>query len=364
MLNNDYLVLCKWNHRNRKIYESIGYVFTTYGDEFYVKPSDLLHTSSQFVEVICDYCGEKFLQKYNIFLAHKDIIPKDACKKCYSKKYKESIKKVYGVENVSQSAKIKEKKKATCMEHYGVEFPLQNKEIAEKTKNTNIERYGCEYIMQSESAKVKSKKSCIDKYGVPHPMQSSEVREKSENTMMSKYGVKNAFQSKEICEKIKQTNINKYGVSSYTKTEEYKEKYKATCMEKYGVEHTSKNEETVNKIVQSLYKHGNVKTSSQQYEIYNLLNDIYGNCELNKICGRCFLDCALVINGVLVDVEYDGLFWHKDNNKDRRRDEFIKMNGYKILRIKSDKNIPTKEELEQAIDILLNRENNFYEIYV
>ena len=46
----------KWNPRNKKYYEELGYVFTTYGDEFEVKVEDLAKGSMYKVQCICDNC--------------------------------------------------------------------------------------------------------------------------------------------------------------------------------------------------------------------------------------------------------------------------------------------------------------------
>ena len=46
----------KWNPRNKKYYEELGYVFTIYGDEFEVKVEDLAKGSMYKVQCICDNC--------------------------------------------------------------------------------------------------------------------------------------------------------------------------------------------------------------------------------------------------------------------------------------------------------------------
>lgn len=51
-------VIMKWNENNRKWYESKGYVFTKYNDEFEVKVKDLSDGTSVKVNVKCDNCGE------------------------------------------------------------------------------------------------------------------------------------------------------------------------------------------------------------------------------------------------------------------------------------------------------------------
>lgn len=56
------------------------------------------------------------------------------------------------------------------------------------------------------------------------------------------------------------------------------------------------------------------------------------------------------------------LFGTKTNKKDRRRDEFLKKEGYKILRIKSGHKIPSKEELIQSLNKLIREDYSYTEI--
>ena len=67
-------------------------------------------------------------------------------------------------------------------------------------------------------------------------------------------------------------------------------------------------------------------------------------------------------NGIKVDIEYDGFHWHQDAEKDRRRDEVVKNNGYKVLRIKSGHKIPTIEQLQEAFEYLSKPDTTFTQI--
>lgn len=62
------------------------------------------------------------------------------------------------------------------------------------------------------------------------------------------------------------------------------------------------------------------------------------------------------IEGIKIDVEYDGMFWHQDKQRDIRRNNFVQSQGYKVLRIKGAKKdpIPTFEQIDEQIDKLLN----------
>jgi len=50
--------LVRWNYSNKKWYESKGYIFTKWKDEFLVRVQDLSKGSHSLVDVICDNCGK------------------------------------------------------------------------------------------------------------------------------------------------------------------------------------------------------------------------------------------------------------------------------------------------------------------
>jgi very-short-patch-repair endonuclease len=211
---------------------------------------------------------------------------------------------------------------------------------AVKAKITNLENLGVEFPMQSKEVQNKSQQTCLKRYGVKHALQSQEIKEKTINTILKKYGVENIAKSQKCINKIKQTNLKRYGVEF------------ACC-----------NEEVRNKMRESLYKNGSCKTSVQQRKVYNMLSEIYGNCELNYPVSNCSLDCLIIVNDLKINIEYDGWYWHKDKQeRDRRRDEFLKSQGYKILRIKAGRMIPTKEQLKNAIDYLVKGNHSYTEI--
>ena len=80
---------------------------------------------------------------------------------------------------------------------------------------------------------------------------------------------------------------------------------------------------------------------------------------------RINLDCMVCFDGYKIDVEYDGLYYHKDRQeKDKRRNYFLIKQGYKVLRIKGNKkdDIPTEEQIIKAIDCLVKGNRSYIEI--
>jgi len=85
-------VLMKWSYSNKKRYESNGYIFTKWKDEFNVKVEDLPDGSNALVEVKCDGCGE-IITNFR-WVDYKKQIKEDGkyyCHKC--------VMKLYGGEN-------------------------------------------------------------------------------------------------------------------------------------------------------------------------------------------------------------------------------------------------------------------------
>jgi very-short-patch-repair endonuclease len=81
MFDENQLIEVKWHNKTKKHYESKGYIFTNYNDTFWVKAKDLPKGSGTKIEVICDFCKEKYYPSYNAFniRVNKSI---DTCSKC------------------------------------------------------------------------------------------------------------------------------------------------------------------------------------------------------------------------------------------------------------------------------------------
>jgi hypothetical protein len=136
------------------------------------------------VTIICKEHGS-FEQKPNGHMNGK------GCLLCATNKIKKTNLAKYGVENPSQSKKVKEKSKQTNLKRYGVDSPSQSKDVKEKIKKTNLERYGVE-----------------------NPQQNKEIQEKTKKTNIERYGFENPSKNNYVIEKIKQTNNKQCGFNS------------------------------------------------------------------------------------------------------------------------------------------------------
>jgi hypothetical protein len=319
----------KLSGKNIKYYENLGYEIPRvlgYNNKLVVKNGttitvsidDLQLTSGTKVYVMCDVCQEHISYiRYHDYnrRKHGETYCCNACSQVYQQ--------------------------MTCMEKYGARSFLQTQEARERIKNT-----------------------CLERYGVENPSQVFEVKEKKKQTFLERYNVESPFQSPEIKEKMRRTWITKYGVDRPTKSLEIQEKQRATCLSHYGVEYPAQAPSVQAKIRASMQENGTVPTSSQQVAIYELLKEYYGddNVKINYAQGRCSMDIVVFFESTSVNVEYDGWYWHQNAQKDRARDEFIKKQGYKVLRIKSRTMIPEFTCLVNMIEGLKDGEHTYDEM--
>lgn len=210
-------------------------------------------------------------------------------------------------------------------------------------------KYAC-----GKCKKYNIKASVLNKYGVENIFQVEEVKSKIKETNLNKYGSKYYSSTDEWKVKVKQTSLERYGKEFYAQTEEYKEKTICTNLKNRGYKYHTQDPKVIEKIIKSFANNNSGKVSKPQYQLFLLLNEMYGNCELNYPCGGCLLDCVIVVNDIKIDVEFDGEFWHKHKeHDDRKRNYFVLSQGYKIIRILGNRVIPSKQEIENAVNQLI-----------
>jgi hypothetical protein len=102
----------------------------------------------------------------------------------------------------------------------------------------------------------------------------------------------------------------------------------------------------------SLALAANCSPSKPQIELFELTKQLYPSAiidhrlkEINKV-----LDIA--IPEILLDIEYDGSYWHQDAGADLVRENKIKSIGWKVIRFRDY--IPTIDELNNKIQEVIN----------
>jgi very-short-patch-repair endonuclease len=206
------------------------------------------------------------------------------------------------------------------------------------------------------------RKTCLERYGVEYYSSTEECKEKTKQTCLEKYGVETFLSSPKVREQIKDTVMQKYCVDNIGKLDFVHQKTKATMLKRYGVEYATQSPIIQEKIRRTMLANSSVPTSQQQLKIYNMLRQEGYNVMLNKPVGSFSLDIALLVCDKKIDIEYDGSYWHQNAQKDRARDEVLKGRDWKILRIKSSRNVPEIEEIINAINQLITTDRTYKEI--
>lgn len=304
--------------KNIKYYKDLGYDSKCHVP-LMVKVEDLPKSSNKYVEVLCDYCNkETFSIRYHDYNKEKRHIDKHACKNCWLRKLEDVNLIKYGVKNTFQLKGVQEKCKASIKSRYGVSNPLQSKEIKNKQSQT-----------------------IFDTYGVYNISQLDEVKKQKVQTMLKHFGVDNAAKSEEIKEKTRNTNL-----------------------QKYGVPYTQQSPEVRAKVNETLCKNGAQKTSKQQLYLHSL----YGG-EINYPILYYATDICLPKENLVI--EYDGgghdlrvtlgrLTQEEFNQKEIVRNNIIKREGYKQMRIISSKDkLPSDTILLQ----MLSEARNYFSTY-
>lgn len=350
LLKPNQLIEVNFNSKSAKHYRDLGYDYQK-GKSIYVLPEHLCLSSKAQVVVLCDNCGKPCGKNGTIawgnYIKTHDKHFGDLCSECKWIKTKNTNLQKYGTEQILQSSIIRERINNTFQKKYGGN-PMLNENVKEKIQKTNLERYGVKSVSQNPNIYNKINKTNLEKYGYKSPMQNQMVKDKAKETIREKYGVDSPMQNQEIRNKAQNTNIEKYGVPCYLMLPFAKEKAHSL--------------EAIEKANKTMQINGSCKTSKQQKELNEMLKDIYKESEMNVACSKFSLDCVINVNGCKIDVEYDGWYWHKDIRKDLIRDRIVQREGYKVLRIKSGNLLPTKEQIINAVNLLIKEDKKFTQI--
>lgn len=101
MIDENELIKVYWSSKNKKHFESKGYVFVRFNEEFYVPIKDLDKNSNYYVTTKCDCCGKDMKIRYADYNKKIDKYGVNYCKNC-SHKHTENQRIERYYENVKQ----------------------------------------------------------------------------------------------------------------------------------------------------------------------------------------------------------------------------------------------------------------------
>lgn len=129
----------------------------------------------------CDICGEIIETTYYIYnIQQKHGI--DTCKECCRVKTEITNENKYGCKYPTQNKEVLKKREKNNLIKYGQISNLLCNDTKIKIKNTLIKLYGVDNPSKSEIVKNKKRETCNKNYGVDNPLQDIKIFEKMQTS--------------------------------------------------------------------------------------------------------------------------------------------------------------------------------------
>jgi hypothetical protein len=221
-----------------------------------------------------------------------------------TKEHVEKIRKTtrerYGVDNILALPEIRSKSKAICLEKYGCESPFGNRRVFEKARQTCREKFGTDYYSQSQD--WKNKKG--DSYIYPTQEHITHFEDYNENFIRKHFIRDGVYYITEYME---------YFNKSYTGAIHHK--HKLGIVEKNNINHATVMENELKAFIEQyteVIEHDRMLVKPKEID--------------------------LVIPAIKLGIEYNGLFWHseqqgKTSNYHVDKTDKCEEQGYQLLHI-------------------------------
>jgi hypothetical protein len=351
----------KISNNQIKYYIKKGYNIKGGNETISIKIEDLPPNSGAKIKVKCDICGKEKEISLNRYKNNtKNLTRYYGCsRKCSEQKNKDSILKIYGVDNISKSDEIKEKKVKTCNSNFGVNYPQQSDIIFNKSKQSKFTIYGNENYNNLD----KTKHTNLIKYGVEYVSQNYDISLKMKENQFLSY--KNTFDNK----LYKSELIKKYNdiFISYKSFGQYE--FKCDCKKNHTFLIDYKllwHRDNTNSILCTKCNIISKNVSGLEIQLLDFIKTNYnGKIILNnrKILSPYELD--IYIPELKIAFEFNGLWWHNEINKDKNyhlnKTESCENQGIQLIHIYEDDWIYKQDIVKSMILNKLGKtENKIY----
>lgn len=259
----------------------------------------------------------------------------------------------------------------------------KNTETKERIVKTNLDKYGTACVLNNDSIKNKIKYTNLKKFGVENVFKNKEIQSKIKDTNLKKYNKEYPSQNKNIYEKINKTNFKKY-FQNLLESEKYNKfiiplftandyigkditnKYKFKCI-KCNLEFE---DHLDNNRVPRCYncypiQHNFSFTSNVEIEIKIFLLNSNKNLNIlssvRNIIPPYELDIYIPEHNLAI--EFNGLYWHseengKDKNYHLNKTNLCKEKGIQLIHVFEDEWIENSDIVKSMILNKLRLINN------
>ena len=321
---------------------------------------------------ICSVCHKNFLEFLTDCNHYKTACSNDCSihNKKRLLKVKQTKKEKYGKENYINS----ELARKTRLEKFGAWHP---KDFGKKTKQTKLERYGNENFSNSEKREVTN----LKRYGTKYPQQLESIKEKQRKTMMNVYGVPS----------VGQLELNKYALRLGNRKRSYRFLIshlkiatplfsEEEFLSKKATDYFLFKCNNCGKEFQSIWDNGLLKTpckdcyfhpasSLEEKSVVSFLKEDAQQKDIlernKKIIHPLELD--IVILSKKLAIEFDGLFWHSEQQGKNKyyhlyKTEECEKRGIQLIHIFEDEWLYKQDIVKSYIKGLLGIYKRMYKI--
>lgn len=221
------------------------------------------------------------------------------------------------------------------LETYGVKHYSSTQECKDKVKSTNLKNLGVEYPMQSDICKKKFKKTCLDNYGVDHPSKSKELQDAKSKRLQELYGpnYKQVLWGKPNISQMKRSYlhfISKSKVVNPCFTLEQFIECRLTGVEDFEFECKRCGKKFMsnwdNGIARPCPYCANSGISKAESTLHDFVASLVGevNTYHNDRHLLSPLELDVFIPSKKLAIEYDGLYWHNDEQQPNHKYHLMK----------------------------------------
>ena len=319
----------------------------------------------------------------------------------------------YGVKSPSQLVEVKRKTERTCLERYGHKSPMQNPNVLEKSKGTCILNYGISnpslspVVQERISCSLKSidfeevikkrRVTFLQRYGVPHPAMSDDIKEKTKETCLDRYGTSSPFENPIVQQKIRKTCLDRYGVEYFSQSEDFRLKHKKTVLGKSFINVSNSLDYLGLELVDSEYRGAKILHQFRCKSCGALFFQRWNAIQQGARCPFCLpprrslpqlvlaefllslglnviqdsrsiiapLELDIVIPDLKVAVEFNGLYWHSEDqlvNRDidpkfyhLHKTEACEKVGYRLIHIFEDEWVFKQDIVKHRLKSILSK---------
>lgn len=221
------------------------------------------------------------------------------------------------------------------LENYGVRHYSSTQECKDKVRATNIKNLGVEYPMQSSVCKQKFKETCLKNLGVDHPSKSKALQNAKTKHLQEIYGpnYKQVLWGKPNIGQMKRSYLQFISKSKVVKpcfTLEQFIDYRLTGIEDFEFECKKCKKKFMsnwdNGIARPCPYCANSGISKEECSLHDFVASLVGGANVyhNDRSLLSPLEVDIFIPSKKIAIEYDGLYWHNDEQQPNHKYHLLK----------------------------------------